>query len=85
MTLDAPEPVVVAGDPGHLQRRVANLTLNALRHTPPGNLVSVRVRPEGTVAYLPVEDRGEGLSAEGLDHVLTLRVPRSVSPPPVGA
>lgn len=68
VTLDAPEPVVVAGDPTHLRRAVTNLTTNAACHTPAGTPVSVRVRAEGTVASLSVEDRGPGLAVEDLDH-----------------
>ena len=68
VTLDAPEPVVVCGDPEQLRRAVTNLTTNAARHTPAGTPVSVRVRSTGTVASLSVEDRGPGLTADGLDH-----------------
>ena len=41
IVLDAPEPVVVAGDHDHLRQAIANLVNNALRHTPDGSQIEV--------------------------------------------
>lgn len=58
------EQVVVRGDPHQLLRVVQNLLDNALRYSPPGELVDVRVAREGGVALLEVCDRGQGIPAE---------------------
>ena len=41
VTLEAPRPVVVAGDRDHLRQAIANLMANALRHTPAGSPIEV--------------------------------------------
>jgi two-component system OmpR family sensor kinase len=68
ITFDAPSDVVVLGDRSHLRRAVANLTTNAVRHTPPGSRVDVAVRSRGGVAEVVVRDHGAGLPDEGLAH-----------------
>lgn len=54
-------PVEAAVDPVHVARIVENLVGNAVKHTPAGTPVSVRLRrhPEG--AHLVVEDEGPGV------------------------
>jgi two-component system OmpR family sensor kinase len=61
VTLEAPEPVVVPGDEAHLRQALANLTTNALRHTPPRTPIEVGCRFEGSMALLSVRDHGPGL------------------------
>lgn len=49
---------------------LGNLLDNALRHTPRGGHVALRVRqPEGDRLIVDVEDTGEGISPEHLPHV----------------
>jgi two-component system OmpR family sensor kinase len=58
------EPVVI-GDENRLRQAVDNLLTNAVRHTPEGTPITVRVRPDeqpGRYA-LDVLDTGHGLSA----------------------
>ncbi len=69
VTLDAPEPVVVRGDEGHLRQAVANLVANALRHTPAGSPLQVSARRQGEWAEVAVRDHGPGLTPEALEHV----------------
>ena len=69
ITLDAPEPVIVAGDAAHLRQAIANLVTNALRHTPAGSPIEVRVRRDAASASVAVEDRGPGLDPDAIDHV----------------
>lgn len=68
VTLDAPAPVVVAGDEAHLRQAIANLVTNALRHTPPGTPVQVAARVADGRAVVEVRDHGPGLSEEALAH-----------------
>jgi signal transduction histidine kinase/ActR/RegA family two-component response regulator len=65
------EPLVplVAGDPNRLQQVVWNLVSNAIKFTPGGGRVSVRLHRLAGHAVLSVEDTGKGISAEFLPHV----------------
>lgn len=64
-----PEPVMVDGDPIRLRQLVTILTDNGIRHSPPGGVLQLRVRREGSEAILVVEDEGPGIRAEDLPHV----------------
>ena len=68
VSLEAPEPVMVAGDRDHLRQAIANLVTNALRHTPAGTPIEVGARLENGHAMVTVRDRGPGLDGEALDH-----------------
>jgi signal transduction histidine kinase len=64
LTVTADEPgseLVVAGDPGQLDRLVMNLLSNAVKFTPEGGQVNVYVRSNGTTAVLNVADTGIGI------------------------
>jgi two-component system OmpR family sensor kinase len=69
VSLDAPAPVVVLGDPDHLRQAVANLVTNALRHTPAGTPVEVRAAVGEGRATVEVRDHGPGLDDEARAHV----------------
>jgi signal transduction histidine kinase len=59
--------VIVNGDQELLTQALANLVENALRHTPAGTHISVRLRDNpGTGALLTVEDNGPGVAAVDL-------------------
>lgn len=58
------EPVVVSVDPFKVERIVENLLANAVRHTPPGTTVIVRIRPEGDGVLISVDDEGPGIPEE---------------------
>ncbi len=68
-TLDAPEPVVVAGDRDQLQQAIANLVTNALKHTPPATAIDVHCRWGDGIATISVRDHGDGLDEDARDHV----------------
>lgn len=53
----------VAGDPGELRTLLGNLVDNALRYTPEGGRVDVRVQQVGNEAVLTVSDTGPGIPA----------------------
>ncbi len=63
-----PLPAPTAGDPLRLRQLVTILVDNAIRHSPTGSTVQVRVRPEpeAASALLLVEDQGPGIKPEDL-------------------
>ncbi|MBO9577154.1 MAG: two-component sensor histidine kinase [Microbacteriaceae bacterium] len=63
-SVEAPAPVIVAGDEPRLHQAVANLLRNAAVHTPDGTNVVARVRVEGGDAVVEVEDDGPGIQPE---------------------
>jgi two-component system OmpR family sensor kinase len=69
VALDAPEPVLVEGDHQHLRQALANLTINAVRHTPAGTPIEVSARAVGGAAVVSVRDHGPGLTDDALAHV----------------
>lgn len=69
VTLDAPEPVVVAGDQGHLRQALGNLVTNAVKHTPEGSPIEVTARLLDGGAMVSVRDHGLGLDPAALEHV----------------
>lgn len=56
--------VVVKGDADMIRQATANLISNAVRYTPEGGTVTVRVRKGEIMADIVVEDTGIGLSPE---------------------
>lgn len=62
-------PVVVNGDHGLLAVALRNLIDNALRHTPTGGHVMVRVGNDNGHAELSVLDDGPGVEADELPHL----------------
>jgi two-component system OmpR family sensor kinase len=57
-------PLPVDGNPDELHRMVLNLLDNAVRHTPPGSKIELRLRAEGPDAVLEVADNGPGVPPE---------------------
>ncbi|EOJ5999858.1 sensor histidine kinase [Cronobacter sakazakii] len=64
-------PVWVAAEPLLLAELCANLLDNALKYTPAGGVVTVRVCVEAGEARLEVEDSGPGIDAAQRDQALT--------------
>ena len=63
------EAVVIAGNAMMLRELLSNLIDNALRYTPAGGSVTVRVRRDGEHALLEVEDTGPGIAPAERAHV----------------
>jgi len=61
--------LTLLADPDRLGQVVANLVANAIKFTPSGGRVEVRLDRAGLVARIQVIDRGEGISREFLPHV----------------
>jgi PAS domain S-box-containing protein len=65
-----PSAGLVVGDPDRLRQIVGNLAGNAVKFTPRGGRVTVRVeRAPPAAVRLVVEDSGEGISPDSLPHV----------------
>lgn len=62
-------PVLIAGHAMMLRELLSNLIDNALRYTPAGGRVTVRVGRDGDDALLEVEDTGPGIAAHEREHV----------------
>ncbi len=62
-------PVTIFGDGARLQQVLGNLLSNALKFTPAGGRVDVRLQAVGAWAEIEVADTGEGISAEVLPHI----------------
>jgi two-component system OmpR family sensor kinase/two-component system sensor histidine kinase QseC len=57
----APTPAIVTGDAVALGLLARNLVDNAVRYSPPGSRVDVRVREDGGSVVLEVDDSGPGI------------------------
>lgn len=60
---------IVSVDPHRIQQVVWNLLSNALKFTPKGGVVEIRLERAGSNAQIVVEDTGQGISAEFLPFV----------------
>jgi two-component system sensor histidine kinase ResE len=69
LELAAHGEALVDGDHERLVQAVGNLVENALKHTPRGGSVSVRVWSDGTGHRLDVHDTGQGIPAEDLPFI----------------
>ncbi len=65
------EPVPVEGDPNRLAQLFAHLLGNAVRHTPAGGQVELRLEREGNSALVTVRDTGEGIAPDLLPRLFT--------------
>ena len=72
LSLDVPEgPLVGRWDEQRLDQLLTNLVENALRYSPPGTPVSMRVREEEGQVRVDVEDQGIGIPGESLPQLFT--------------
>jgi signal transduction histidine kinase len=66
---EAPDGPTAEVDPQRVAQIVSNLLSNAVRHTPPGGIVSARVSQEGDSVRIDIRDTGEGIEADVLPRV----------------
>ena len=69
VTVDVPGSAFVTGDRDRLTQVFAGLTTNALRHTPPGTSIDLRVIQDVTTVRVEVTDHGPGIAAQDLPKV----------------
>ncbi len=73
LTLDLQEAWINA-DPTRIEQIVNNLLNNAIKYTPPGGQIKVRVTTDDGEALLEVSNSGPGIATELLPHVFDLFV-----------
>ena len=64
ITTETNRPVVVVGDESRLRQVIDNLVSNAVKHTPEGSPVEIRVTTAEGNAVVEVRDHGPGIPAE---------------------
>ena len=60
----ASEPVMMELEPARIQQALGNLIGNAIKFSPTGSRICVRVRRDATLAWVEVSDAGPGVSGE---------------------
>jgi signal transduction histidine kinase/ActR/RegA family two-component response regulator len=68
------EPAWILADAARVEQIVSNLVDNAVKYTPEGGRISLRVRRAGAEAILEVADEGQGLAPELIGRVFDLFV-----------
>jgi two-component system sensor histidine kinase ResE len=70
LTLDAPSSLPrVRADAGRLEQALTNLLDNAVKYTPGGGTVTVRLISEGGYVRVEVSDTGPGIAPDDLPHL----------------
>lgn len=63
------QPVLVNGNPNHLQQVLVNLMLNAVQAMQPNGHLDLSVSSQGKEARIVVSDTGAGITPEALAHI----------------
>lgn len=64
-----PEGVGVLADPGRVEQVLYNLLDNAVRYSPPGTPIEVKVTSGEEQVEVSVTDHGEGISPQDMEHI----------------
>jgi signal transduction histidine kinase len=70
--VDAAGPATIMGDRDHLEQVFGNLVDNAIKYSPEGGAIRVRVRGEGEDVHVAVEDHGIGIPADQVARVFEI-------------
>lgn len=71
LSVEAPTSLVVRVDPQRIAQVVDNLVSNAVKYTPSGGDIAVRVGMDGTRVEISVSDTGVGIDAADRDRLFT--------------
>jgi len=69
LSADLPQECWAEADRIQIERMISNLLSNAMKFTPAGGEVRVRLRNEGQEVELVVEDTGRGIAPDHLPHI----------------
>ncbi len=69
IVIDIPERVRVYADEDRTAQILVNLTGNAIRYTPEGGTISLRVTTDPHLVTIAVQDTGQGIPAEALPYL----------------
>ncbi len=69
LTVSGDETLAVLADPDAIGRVLVNLLHNAIKFTPAGGQIQIRVERAGDMAQFSVQDSGEGIAAEHLPRI----------------
>jgi signal transduction histidine kinase len=69
LNLDAPEALRAWVDPVRMEEVLTNLVMNAIRFSPEGGTVWVRLRSDGERLHLTVRDQGPSVQAEDRERI----------------
>ena len=61
--------IIVTIDPDQFERAVLNLLNNSIRHTPHSGTIEIRLHQQENKTIIEIEDNGEGIPSEDLDHI----------------
>lgn len=84
VTLDASGTATINGDAPAIERMLANLVDNAVRHTPPGGTVTILAEPLARGAKLVVRDSGAGAEAHAMPTLFDRYTPAASRPGSAG-
>lgn len=66
---DIPEEIILNADENWLAEAVSNILKNCIEHTPEGGQINIKAAATALAADLVIEDTGEGMDEETLEHV----------------
>jgi signal transduction histidine kinase len=66
---DYGDGIAIAGDARRLQQVLWNLLLNAIKFTPAGGSIQIRINAGASQVRIEVTDSGQGIAPEDLEHV----------------
>ncbi|MDH5562127.1 MAG: heavy metal sensor histidine kinase [Nitrospirota bacterium] len=69
LQIDQDSLTPVLGDPSQLKQAIINVLDNALRHTPNGGTVTIRLKQGPSSTTLSITNTGPGIAAEHLPHI----------------
>ena len=70
LTFDgAYDPVIIRGDRIRIEQILINITSNAIKYTPDGGRISLRLHDLGDRAEITITDNGVGIPAEDIPHL----------------